>query len=191
MAVQATANVTSLSGTSVTGINIINPGAGYITSPTITIAEPGQSTNATAVISGETGPSGGNAQTRYVTKQITLATGFNAGDLQVFVNCIRPQGTDINVYYKVISPTDTDLFTNKYWQLMSKAQDIYSADQNTPIVLNFNTGGTGQLSYTQNGISYPLGGVFSSFAIKIVLTCIDQTVPPIVQSYTAICVPGG
>ncbi len=191
LAVQATANVTSLSGTSVTGINIINPGAGYITSPTITIAEPGQSTNATAVISGETGPSGGNAQTRYVTKQITLATGFNAGDLQVFVNCIRPQGTDINVYYKVISPTDTDLFTNKYWQLMSKAQDIYSADQNTPIVLNFNTGGTGQLSYTQNGISYPLGGVFSSFAIKIVLTCIDQTVPPIVQSYTAICVPGG
>jgi hypothetical protein len=191
LAIQATANVLSLTGNSVTAVNIINPGGGYVVSPTITFSEPGAPANATGVITGETGQSGGNGLTRYVTKQITLADGFDAGDLQVFVDCIRPQGTDIQVYYKVMSGTDTDLFTNKYWQQMSKAQDLYSADQNTQISLSFNTGGKGQLSYTQGGVVYPLGGTFKYFAIKIVLFANDETVPPLVQNYRAIAVPAG
>jgi len=191
LAVQATANVVSLNSNAVTAINIINPGAGYVVSPTITISEPGATSNATAVVIGENSQSGGNGLTRYLTKQITLASGFAAGDLQVYVDCIRPQGTDIQVYYKVMSATDTDQFTNKYWQQMKKAQDLYSADQNTQITLNFNTGGTGQLSYVQNGITYPLGGTFQYFAIKIVLFANDETVPPLVQNYRAIAVPAG
>jgi len=191
LASQATANVVSLNGNTVTAINIINPGSGYVVNPTITISEVGAPANATAIVNGETSQSGGNGQTRYITKQITLANGFAAGDLQVFVDCIRPQGSDIQVYYKVLSPTDTELFSNLYWQQMAKAQDLYSSDQSSQITLNFTTGGTGQLSYIQNGTVYPLGGTFSSFALKIVLTCLDPTVPPLVQSYRAICVPAG
>jgi len=201
LGIQATANVVYLNtayttsnltqSNVVTAINIINPGAGYVVSPTITLSEPGAPSNATAVVIGENSQSGGNGETRYVTKQITLASGFAAGDLQVYVDCIRPQGTDIQVYYKVMSATDTDLFSNKYWQQMQKAQNLYSADQNTQITLNYNTGGTGQLSYVQNGVTYPLGGTFQYFAIKIVLFANDETVPPLVQNYRAIAVPAG
>ncbi len=191
LAIQATANVVSLNGNTVFAINMVNPGAGYVVSPTITLSEPAAPANATAVVIGENSVSGGNGQTRYVTKQITLANGFAAGDLQVFVDCIRPQGTDIQVYYKVMSGTDTDLFTNKVWQQMQKAQDLFSADQNTQITLNYNTGGSGQLSYVQNGIIYPLGGTFQYFAIKIVLFANDPTVPPLVQDYRCIAVPSG
>jgi hypothetical protein len=191
LAIQATANVVSLNGNSVVAINITNPGAGYVVSPTITLTEPGAPANATAVVVGENAQHGGNGDTRYITKQITLANGFAAGDLQVFVDCIRPQGTDIQVYYKVMSGTDTDLFTNKFWQQMSKVQDLFSADQNSQITLGFNTGGTGQLSYVQNGVTFPLGGTFQYFAIKIVLFANDPTVPPLVQNFRAIAVPAG
>jgi hypothetical protein len=189
--IQATANVIALNGNTVNAINIINPGAGYIVAPTITISEPGAPANANAFITGENAQFGGNGQTRYVTKQITLASGFAGGDLQVFVDAIRPQGTDIEVYYKVMSGTDTDNFTNKVWQLMSKAQDIYSPDQSTQVTLNYNTGGSGVLSYIQNGVTYPLGGSFQYFAIKIVLYANDTTVPPVVQDFRAVAIPAG
>jgi hypothetical protein len=112
------------------------------------------------------------------------------------MNVIRPQGTDISVYYKVLSASDTDPLTNKNWKIMSKAFDVYSADQSTPIQLNFNTGSTaigsiGSVSYVENGITYPIGGKFKSFSIKIVLTANDPTVAPVVQNFRAIAIPAG
>jgi hypothetical protein len=188
---QATANVTSLNANAVVGINIINPGSGYITSPSITISEAGAPANATAVVNGENGVSGGNGDTRYITKTITLANGFAAGDLQVFVDCIRPQGTDIEVYYKVNGVSDTQPIDGKSWQIMTLAQNLFSTDQTNQITLNFNTGGSGVLSYVQNGITYPLGGQFQQFAIKIVLLANDPTVPPLVQALRGVAIPAG
>ncbi len=188
---QALANVYALVGTSVTAINIIDPGAGYVTAPTITISEPSATSNATAVVNGEDSMSGGNGSTRYITAPITLAEGFDAGDLVVYLNCVRPQGTDISVYYKVISAQDYGTLTNKPWQLMQKSSDIYSKDQSSQIQLKYITGTTGQLQYTYNGIQYPIGGTFKTFAIKIVCTTNDPTVPPIVNSMQGIAVPAG
>jgi hypothetical protein len=74
---------------------------------------------------------------------------------------------------------------------MSKVADIYSDDQNTQITLQYNTGGTGQLQYTYNGVTYPLGLKFHQFAIKLVMFANDPTVPPIVQDYRAVAVPQG
>jgi hypothetical protein len=193
--IQATANVlpSGVVNSNLISINVTNPGAGYIVAPTITIGETGtvNVANATAFITGENSQFGGNGETRYVTKQITLADGFDAGDLVVYVDCIRPQGTDIEVYYKVMSGSDTDIFTNKIWQVMSKAQNLFSQDQNSPITITFNTGGLGKLSYIQNGVTYPLGGSFKYFAIKIVLFANDPTVPPVVQDFRAVAVPAG
>ena len=196
--VLATANVLGLAGNVVTSsnINIINPGSGYIASPTITLSEPSALANATAQVYSEDGKFGGNGVARYITRQVTLADGFDAGDLAVFMNVIRPQGTDISVYYKVLSASDTDPLTNKNWKIMSKAFDVYSADQSTPIQLNFNTGSTaigsiGSVSYVENGITYPIGGKFKSFSIKIVLTANDPTVAPVVQNFRAIAIPAG
>lgn len=199
LAVQATANVLSagLSGNSVVAINIINPGAGYVTSPTITISEPSAPANATAQICGEDQSAGGNGWVRYVTRQITLANGFDAGDIQIFMTAVRPQGTDISVYYKILGSQDNDAFQNKTWVLMQKAADLFSPDQATPVDLNFNTGvnvlgiPVGSAQYVQSGVQYPIGGTFKSFAIKIVLTANDPTVVPVVQNVRGIAVPSG
>ena len=197
--VQATANVlpSQLVGNTVTGINFINPGAGYVRSPTITITEPSAPANATAFLVGEDQASGGNGYARYITRPITLAQGFNAGDLQVFLQAVRPQGTDISVYYKVLSAADTQPITNCNWQLMSKLMDTFSIDQQTPVSLTYNTGlnalgvANGSVAYVQNGITYPIGGQFNTFQLKIVMTANDPTVPPEIQNMRAIAVPSG
>jgi hypothetical protein len=197
--IQATANITSnnITGNLINSVNMIVSGAGYIASPTITISEPGAPANATAVVNGEDKKFAGNGLTRYITRPITLADGFDAGDLQVFLNAIRPQGTNITVYYKVLSAQDTDPITNKSWKQMILKADIFSLDQKTAIPLTYTTGNNaygvpnGSVAYTESGISYPLGGKFKTFAIKIVLTANDSTVPPIVQNMRAVAVPAG
>jgi hypothetical protein len=195
--IQATGNVVSLTGNSVTVINIINPGAGYVKSPTVTLHEATASSNATAVVFGEDQSSGGNGNARYITRAITLADGFASGDLNIFLQAIRPQGTDILVYYKVLGAADPQPITNVSWQLMTKVNDIFSPDQQTPINLSYNTGFNsvgvpiGSVNYVQNGITYPIGGTFQTFQIKIVLTANDPTVPPEVQNMRGIAVPAG
>lgn len=194
---QATGYVASLSGNSVIAVTISNPGAGYISSPTITLSEPSAPANATAFVTGEDQQAGGNFNVRYITRPITLADGFDSGDLAVFLEAIRPQGTDISVYYKVLSAFDTQPLANVYWQLMTKVNDIYSPDQQTSVNINYNTGfnslgvpfGTAQ--YIQNGIVYPLGGKFKTFQIKIVMSANDPTVPPEVQSMRIAAIPSG
>ncbi len=190
---QATANVLSsgLSGNSVITINMTNPGSGYVISPTVTITEASAPSNAKVTVYGEDNSFGGNGTTRYVTRQITLANGFDAGDLVVYLNCIRPQGTDIQCYYKVVSGQSTTPLSVNPWKQMVKVADVFSPDQSTSIPLTFQTGTTGQLSYTSGGVTYPLGGKFKNFSIKLVMTCADPTVPPLVQSFAAIAVPAG
>lgn len=195
--VQATGNVVALSSGSVTAVNLINSGSGYLTSPTINIAEPGQASNSTATYNGEDKQNGGNSLARYITRAITLADGFDAGDIVVYMTAIRPQGTDVNVYYKVLSATDTDPITAKRWQLMSKKFDVYSPDQKNGVNLTFNTGTNtlgipkGSVNYVENSVTYPLGGKFKTFAIKVVLNANDPTVSPVIQNLRIIAVPAG
>ena len=171
---------------------IDNPGSGYYRAPTITFAETGSTDNATAIIAGENGTSGGNCKAKYVTKVITLADGFDAGDIRFFMDCNRPVGTDIVVYYKVKSGEDTDSFENKTWQLMSKMNDIFSKDQNQIIELEFRPSlDVNRISYVENGTTYPLGGKFKYYAIKIVMTSKNASVVPYVKNYRAIATPAG
>ena len=190
----ATANVLSsgiVSG-NVVSINITNPGRGYIESPTITISEPGKSANATAVIVSEDGKSGGNALARYLTKKIALADGFDAGDMRVFVEAIRPQGTNIIAYYKVLSDSDSEQFNDKKWKRMYLTNDIISLDTTTPVELVFRPSEIeGSLSYVENNVTYPLGGTFKYFAIKLVMLAADPSVPPIIRNLRAIALPAG
>lgn len=188
--VQANAYVSSLSSSNVSVVIVDNPGSGYITTPTITFSEPGIASNATGVIAGETGSIGGNCKVRYVTKQITLA--IDGGDLRVYLDANRPAGTNIHVYYKVMSSSDAQQFADKKWQLMNKVSDIYSQDQNQIIELEYRPNLLkGVLSYTENGVVYPLGGKFKYFAVKIVMTAGDTTVYPSVLNFRAIATPAG
>lgn len=191
---QATANVVAsgLSGNNVVAINIINPGRGYVESPTITITEAGAPANATAVVTSEDSKFGGNAKARYITKKVALADGFDAGDLRVYLDAIRPQGTHLVAYYKVLSDSDSDAFEDKKWKRMYLETDLTSPDTITPVELTFRANETGgSLSYIENDVTYPLGGKFKYFAVKIVMLSLDPSVPPIVRNLRAIALPSG
>jgi hypothetical protein len=175
----------------VSAIIVTNPGSGYVESPTITISGAGTS-NATAVIISEDGTSGGNALARYLTKKIVLADGFDAGDLRVYVDAIRPQGTNVVAYYKVLSGSDPDSFDNKKWKRMYLQSNNISPDTLTPVELIFRPDETStKLFYIENGVTYPLGGNFKYFAIKLVMTAADPSVPPIIQNMRATALPAG
>lgn len=189
----ATANVlpSLLVGGKVTGVNIINPGSGYFTTPTITISEPSAPANATAVVNGETDSSGGNVLAKYQTKVVTLKDGFDAGDLVVRLNAIKPQGTEIAVYFKVLSAADSDSFVTKTWQRMTPVVDQVSPDQGTSVAVEYRyTLNNGRISYFDGRRSMPLNGSFKYFAVKIRMTAEDPTVVPAVESMTVLAVPG-
>ena len=177
-------------------IYITTPGSGYITTPTITVADanttPG--TGATVSISGETSKSGGPALAKYVTKKVVLDAGFDSGDLNVYLTAYRPVGTDINVYYKILNRNDTQQFDDGVWQLMTKTNSSgssYSQTRNDLYEYTFapGTAGTdqGYVSYTStNGQTYT---TFSQFAIKIVLTTTDNTSVPFLTNMRTIALP--
>ena len=153
--------------------------------------------NATATVAGEDQASGGNAIARYQTRQIVLADGFDSGDLRVWLDGVIPVGTSAQVYYKVMSKNDADFFINKKWQLMTPVNSSNSPDQKTIVEIEYApsplVGGkpSGSLSYTQDGVKYPLGGTFKYFAIKIVLLAADPTVSPVITGMRAIAYPAG
>jgi hypothetical protein len=108
------------------------------------------------------------------------------------MDAVRPNGTDIQVYYKVLGQDDPDRFSDKSWVRMHKMKDTKSKDSQQMIGLEFrpdvleNT-----LKYTENGRQYPIGGKFKYFAVKVGLTAADTTVAPYIQNLRIIATPGG
>jgi len=191
---RATANVTLNASGNVTSVNIINAGKGYVESPTITIAEPGRAANATAVITSEDSKFGGNALARYITRKVTLADGFDSGDLRVTLKAIRPQGTHIAVYYKVQSDSDSRNFSDIKWRRMYLENDVISPDLNTAIDFKYNPSSDpriNKISYIEDGVTYPIGGTFKYFAIKIVMLAECGCVAPTIRNLRAISLPEG
>ncbi len=169
-------------------------GSGYVENPTISIAKGTATTNvnAEAIISGETGKSGGNIRTKYLTRQIVLEDGFESGDLRVFMDVIRPNGTDIQVYYKVLSAEDPDRFNDKRWVRMLKRVDKKSKSQREVVELEFKPNlEENKLYYYDNGVKYPIGEKFKYFAIKVCMMSEDQAVIPIVRNLRIIATPEG
>jgi hypothetical protein len=194
----ATAVANVVSG-SIRNIYITSGGSGYATTPTITVSDPTTrlSGNANVIISiaGETSKSGGNGLAKYFTKKVVLDQGFDSGDLRVYFTAYRPVNTDIYVYYKILSRSDTQLFDDGSWQLMTiinNGSSKYSETRNNSYeyVAAPGTGGTAQnyVSYTStvNGQTY---NKFSQFAIKVVLTTSDKTAVPVLSDIRAIALP--
>lgn len=76
--------------------------------------------NASYTSMNEENPSGPYAsESRYISRRVELADGFEANDLNVYVDVNRPVGTDIRVYYKVLNEADTDSFDSKFYQEMT------------------------------------------------------------------------
>jgi len=181
----------------ITSIIVDVAGTGYTTSPTITIAAPsvpGGNTTATASFNGEDKKTGGNAATRYMTRRVTLADGFDSGDLRVYVTAYKPSGSNILVYYKLLSGSDSDTFDNKSYQLMTQLgnPNFVSASEGDVRELAF---APGIIGAANNTVSYTSGSTafnsFKTFSIKIVLTGSDTTNVPKVRDLRAIALPAG
>lgn len=169
-------------------------GNGYLETPTISFETGNAASNTAArgLISGETSKTGGNMIAKYISREIVLEDGFESGDLRVFMDAIRPTATDIQVYYKVISADDPQRLVDKSWRRMTKLKDNFSKNSRTIIGLEFRPSlDQNLISYTENGINYPIGGSFKSFAIKVCMRTTDASIVPKIRNLRIIAVPSG
>jgi hypothetical protein len=174
-----------------------NLGSGYIKTPTIQIidANSAPGNGATAIVSGETSSSGGNAFARYITKKVSLTPQNESGDLRVFTTAYYPVASKILVYYKILNSNDTQSFDSGNWQLMTQVTNtnIFSKTNTDLIEFQFAPGINGQAN---NQVSYVSSGgqtynSFNQFAIKIVFATSDNTVIPFLADLRVIAVPSG
>jgi len=176
-------------------IVITSEGSGYLKTPVLDISNGNAASGvirASAVAQGENGSRGGNMACRYITRQIALEDGFEAGDLRVFMDAVRPNGTDIHVYYKVLGSEDPGRFSDKSWVLMHKVKDTKSKDARQVIELQFRPDLLeNELKYTENGQQYPIGGKFKYFAVKVCLTAVDTSIAPWIQNLRITATPEG
>jgi hypothetical protein len=175
----ATATVDAASG-EITGITVENGGSGYVETCTLEVdtvqynsTYGTTATSPTFVVAGETSNTGGNAEARYVTRQVTLADGFNSDEIKAVLNVYRPRNTRIEVYYKVISDTDNDDIYNKnYVRMNLEGGDVFSESEED----------IKEYTYKGSNISYQNGDVtfntFKTFMIKIAIFADDPTDAP-------------
>ena len=153
-------------------------------------------TNALLQLSDELDPSGGIAESRYITKAMTLKEGFESEDIKVLINAVRPKGTQIYVYYKIKSAEDTEGFdTRPYNRLyeLTNSDDV-SQKESDVLPLEFvsykkNSDGSidqstvGGTRYSSNGSNYEK---FSEYAIKIVMASDSTNTVPLIDSMGAL-----
>lgn len=165
-------------------IVLTSPGSGYLTSPTIS-ANGANTTNATIVYRGEDWLTGGNASTRYIIKPVTLADGFEARDLRVYFDAVRPAGANFYVYYRILGANDdASTLDRQSWRLMyqdtpNAAISTYPGQfrEFTFSTLNNNASDASDASER-----------FRSFAVKIVMASENTAgrIIPAVRNFRAI-----
>lgn len=192
----ANAYATTNANGSITSITFDNVGSGYFGDVWVYV-NGANTIPATAVISRETSDDGGPALAKYISRTVTLAEGFDAGELKVWLTAYKPTGTNIKVYYKVKNVNDTESFEDKNWVLMEQVtgSTIYSAIRNYNQSLEYEfrpeydeINNTSNIEYTNNAGTATYD-TFNQFAVKIVLTSNDPTNYPIVNDMRAIALP--
>jgi hypothetical protein len=175
-------------------IYIVDPGFGYTETPTVTINSVGGGSGAQAVVVGETTKNGGPAICRYITRRVTLNDGFESGDLRVYLTAYRPIDSNIYVYAKFLSSSDSEAFEDKNWQLLTPVgnANFVSINQDDYRELLFAPGTNGvpsnSISYESQNSSY---NSFKIFAIKIVMASTNSADVPKVRDLRAIAIPSG
>ena len=156
------------------------------------VATDGSGTGAVVQTTDELEPTGGIAESRYVSKAMALKKGFESQDLKVTCKAYRPKGTRIYAYYKVKAPEDTESFALKPYRRLYELTDPddFSQELTDIIPLEFvtykkNSAGDTDQS-TIGGTRYTSGGAsfekFNEYAIKIVMTSETTNRVPIIES---------
>jgi hypothetical protein len=176
-------------------IYIVDGGSGYTATPTITITPgSGGGSGASAIVVGETSKRGGPAAARYISRRVTLNDGFDSGDIRIYMTAYKPKQSQIHVYVKLLSSSDSDIFDDKEWQLLTQLgnANFSSTNSNDYRELIFAPGVNGvesnSISYTANGVPYDS---FRTFAVKIVMTGTNTADVPKIRDFRAIALPAG
>ncbi len=159
------------------GIKVVvtDPGAGYTGNVTATVAGGGATANAIVTVNNELSPAKGNALARYLTRRVTLASGFESLDLKVYILANIPTGTAVDVYYKVAPITATSFDEQPYYQMVLESAGAFTE--------------TGYADYkykTSTDTALPSGERFKIFAIKLVLRSSDPVKVPQIRDLRAI-----
>lgn len=140
----------------------------------------------------------GPANSKYISKRITLRDGFDAEDLKVYVTAYRPAGTDVRVYARFKNVTDSRDFNTIEWtpMIIKNETNQFSAQGNKydyqelefdmPIqsAAEFTAGGGAALNSDNNEVLRYIdenGTIFEtykSFAIKIVMLSDSHRIVP-------------
>ena len=185
----ATANLIVDGSGNVVAINVTSSGSGYTDDFTISYyTHP--TTPATIVLNSEYDSSGGTCDAKYITKPITLADGFDAGDLRVFLSANKQGNSEVEVFYKILSSTDATDFKDRGYLKM-----VCANPTTTPSSTEFDfreyeyrpSLTDNSITYTsENGVTYD---TFKTFAIKIVMTSDDTSIVPKVKDLRIIALP--
>jgi len=158
-------------------INILvtTHGNGYTGNVEAVLSGGGASVQSTVNVANEFNPTGGNARARYITRKVTLASGFESYDLKVYLLGNLPSSTSIQVYYKV-APVTSVFFEQQPWQSMViESSGSPSAD------------GFVEYKYkTPNNLALLSGDQFNMFAIKIAMYSSDKTKVPQIKDLRVI-----
>jgi len=177
-AVVSTVNSSIVTGT-VTSLVLTTDGSGYLTTPTVTV-----SGNAALTYRGEDSAQHGNALTRYFTREVSLAEGFDARDIKMYFDGYRPEGTNFYAYYKVLSGTlDSERFADQPWRLMTQItpDGVISTRATQYREFEFRTPQSQALTSSTDTTDR-----FKVFSIKIVMSTNDTTVVPKIRNFRAI-----
>lgn len=104
----------------------------------------------------------GTAHAKYQTKAVTLNEGFDADGLTIYIDANTPEGTKIEVFYRVLNRYDFQLFDKSRWYLLPKK----TVTNNT--LSNDFTEQTYEdlaIQYSSNGTTYT---TFDRLAVKVV-----------------------
>jgi hypothetical protein len=138
---------------------------------------------AESISDSELTPNDGFAAAKYITKQITLNDEFDADGLTVYLDSNKPNGTEIEVFYKILNKYDyTTPFKDLPWNRLTRTTQSLIAtntvDYSEETFQNLN------ITYSdQNGTLYK---DFKYFAVKIVMYSTNPCFVPKIKNLRAI-----
>ena len=134
----------------------------------------------------------GGARARYITRRVTLADGFDAQDIVVYLTADNPPAATITVYYKVLSGEDESEFDSRGWTAMTQVtSENLSSPTNSGQNLEYEYKTvTSPIEYINpdSGITYT---TFQTFAIKLVMTSSNSNFIPKIRDLRVIAVDRG
>jgi hypothetical protein len=184
---------------SITSIYTSYPGSGYLVTPNVSILDAATRitgrANAVFKVSGESSPIGGNGLAKYYTRKVVMVPGNDAGDMRVYYSAYKPKGTEVYIYYRILSSSDSSVFEQQNWQLMTQVNNIGTNSTDRKNIIEFewapgiNNQANNSIAYTSNnGLTY---NNFIQFAIKVVMVTNDNTNVPFLTDIRAIALPSG